>query len=285
MLTVSALKEDLDFNRGFGDVIEVLKTSAVMQFRALQLKEKPNDEFRRQLEMCFDLLAKKDTRHFYLEQNNQLASLIAIITSDTGFLGELNILLVNAALEERKTEKDEIVVIGEQGARYMHETDVNFISFPGLSDEFNYKELEGLRDYLFENYGKKFGKVLIVYPVFLSLTLQKIETFQLLPYVLPGVTQKHTSAMMSGALIGPSEVKLLQRLIELWSGFRILEIAWSSKQSEYAARIIHLESSTQELSHINQQIAFNYFRVIHTLRDKSIREISASKILVEKIKS
>jgi ATP synthase F1 gamma subunit len=282
MLTVSALKEDLDFNRGFGDIIEVLKTSAVIQFRALQLKKRPNEEFIRRLEASFDIIARKDIRHPYVEKMPHLPSLIVIITSDTGFLGELNILLVNAALDDRKTDNDAIIVIGEQGARYMQETGISFISLPGLSDDVNYRELEGLRDYLFENYGRKFGRVLVVYPEFVSLTLQRIETFQVLPYALPDFKQRRISAVMAEALIGPNEVKLLQRLIELWSGFRLLEIAWSSKQAEYAARIMHLESSTQELSHMNQQIAFNYFRVVHALRDKSIREISASKTLLEK---
>jgi len=282
MITASSLKQDLRFNRDFGDIIEVLKASAVIQFRAMQLRQKPNDEFSKGMELCFGLLARKKIRHRYMEDNPALPSLITIITSDAGFLGELNILLVNAALDERRSREDEFIVIGEQGARYFSELGVKFLSLPGFSDRVSYSELEGVRDYLFEGYGKKFGRVKIIYPRYVSLTVQRIEVFQILPYASGVSPQGRPGAMMEGALIGPSESRLLERLIELWGGFKAMEIAWSSKQAEYAARIMHLEGSTQELAHINQRIAFNYFRLVHTMRDRSIREISASKLLLEK---
>ncbi|MCX5713207.1 MAG: hypothetical protein NTY47_09185, partial [Candidatus Omnitrophica bacterium] len=152
----------------------------------------------------------------------------------------------------------------------------SFIALPGISDEVDYNELEGIRDYLFNAYKDKFGRVFMVYPEYLSLTTQKIKVFQFLPCELTFAQENKISVVMEGALLGPSEIKLLEKLIELWAGFKVLEIAWSSKQSEYAARIMHLEGSSQE------QISFNYFRLVHTLRDKSIREISASKILLER---
>jgi len=43
---------------------------------------------------------------------------------------------------------------------------------------------------------------------------------------------------------------------------------------------MHLEGSTQELSHMNQRLAFNYFRQVHAVSDKTIREISASRIFL-----
>jgi len=282
MFTVSALKQDMEFNRDFGNIIEVLKASAIMQFRSLQLKQKPNKEFLDEIEFCFDILFGKKINHFYLTERLDLPSLIVAVTSDTGFLGELNTVLVNAATDERKSGQDEIIVIGEQGARYLEDMNLSFTALPGLSDEVGYSQLQGIRDYLFNGYKDRFGRVLVVYSEFLSLTTQKIKVFQFLPCKLPSLQENKISIIMESAILGPSEIKLLEKLIELWAGFKVLDIAWSSKQSEYAARIMHLEGSSQELAHINERVAFDYFRLVHTLRDKSIREISAAKLLLEK---
>jgi len=285
MLTLMRLKQDLEFNRGLGDIIEVLKTSAIIQFRSFQLKEKPYDEFLKEIETCFSVLGSRFSvlaSHPYLAEHKDLPSLLVVVTSDEGFLGELNTLLVNTALDQYKSPADEIIVLGERGAKYLEEMNRAFVWLPGISEEIKYSELEGLRDYIFNTYRKRFGRVLVIYPRFVSLTLQRIEIFQYLPYQLPAAENKSVSVLMQEALMGPRETKVLERLVELWAAFKILEIAWSSKQSEYAARIMHLEGSTQELMHLNEVISFNYFRLVHALRDKSIREISASKVLLEK---
>jgi len=87
---------------------------------------------------------------------------------------------------------------------------------------------------------------------------------------------------MDEMLFEPSLIKLSESVVKLWLGFRIEELFWSSKQAEFAARIMHLEGSTQELNLLKQKLSFEYFRQIHGLRDKVIREISASKILLNK---
>jgi len=131
---------------------------------------------------------------------------------------------------------------------------------------------------------EKFGRILIVYPRFYSLTLQKIEVFPLLPYQTPAPLEKTKAPVIwkEEMLLEPSARKIIQVVVELLSAYKMLEIFWSSKQSEFAARIMHLEGGTNELTILNQRITREYFRQVHTLRDRSIREISASKILLEK---
>jgi F0F1-type ATP synthase gamma subunit len=126
---------------------------------------------------------------------------------------------------------------------------------------------------------------MLVYPEFVSLNLQRIETLQLLPYQFPDV-QKNTRV---GTLMGtasiypyPDQPKILERLVELDAAFKILQIAQTSKLAEFAAKIMHLEESTQQLEQIKQKEFFDYFRLQHTLKDKSIREILASKMMMDK---
>ncbi len=282
MISLSTLKRDLEISRGLGDIIDVLKTAAVIQFHALQEKEKPEALFLDDVESCISLLLSQETTNPFFMRRQGRPSLIVLLTSDEGFLGELNSVLINAALEQKRGADDEIVVLGDRGARALEEMEMAFLSFPGIGDEINPVDAERVRDYCLQAYRSRFGRVIVVYPKFFSLSYQKVEAMQLLPYTAPSARDERMSASIEEDMIEPSARSVVESLIEIWMGYKFLDIFWSSKQSEYAARIMHLEGSTQELAHMNHNLSLSYFRQVHALRDKSIREISASKNLLGK---
>jgi F0F1-type ATP synthase gamma subunit len=187
------------------------------------------------------------------------------------------------ALDQKSSPNDELVVLGERGARYFEDVDEKFTLFPGIPDEIDGNYASGIRDFLIEGYKRRFGKIILIYPEFVSLTVQHVKRSQLLPTEAPMRSAKPVSKLqMESMLIEPSGGIVLRALVELWLGFKLWEVFWSSKQSEYAARIMHLEGSTQELTQINKNLSLEYFRQVHMMRDKVIREISASKLLVGK---
>ena len=282
MKSIANLKQDMEFSKGLGDIIEVLKTSAILQLRTFQLKQRPNQDVANELNDCLGILLSEGVKHTYFIERNKLPSIIMIVTSDEGFLGEQNTLLVNAGMDLRKSDDDQIVILGEQGEKYLEDLDLKFRSFPGFTDEINYEVFDSMRSHLFKGYLLKYGRIFIVYPKFYSLTVQKIEVFPLLPYqaLLPQKEANRPAIWKEELLLEPSAKRIIEVIVELLAAFKILEIFWSSKQSEFAARIMHLEGSTYELSVLNQRITREYFRQVHTLRDRSIREISASKILL-----
>ncbi len=283
MLTLPAAKQSLEYNKSLGDLLEVLKASAIFQFHIFQSMDKPSEDYRLNLDYCLEIIKRKGPHHPYLEEKKAMGSLIVVITSDEGFMGELNMALINTALDIYKSQKDEILVLGRSGAKYMEDLARPFVPMPALSEDLNYSQIEDFRDYLFDHYTKKSSRIIFVYPKFISLNQQHIETVQLLPYQFPDLkTEIRVGALMEAAFIYPDERRALARLIELQAAFKILQIEQSSKLAEFAAKIMHLEESTGQLELITQKEAFEYFRLVHTLKDKSIREISASKILLEK---
>jgi len=285
MRPLSELKQDFEVSRSLRDIIDVLKTAAMIQFRSFQLREKLNEDFMKELESCFGILAAKKINHPYLFDRKSLPSIIVVLTSDEGFLGELNTLLVNVSIDRRKSKDDEMVIFGEQGAKYLEDINMDFVFFPGITDEVKYEEAEKIRDYLINEYKKRFGRIIIVYPKFVSLTIQRITVWQILPFEEPIEAHDKNSLrqlLIKEALIEPSQDKVVEVIVELWAGFKIMDILCSSKMSEFSARIMHLEGSTQELNVLKQKLSFEYFRQVHSLRDKVIREISASKIMLGK---
>jgi len=298
VITLASLKQELEFNRSLGNIIEILKLTALAQFRSFQFKDKPNADYLKELENAFMILGKRAQDHPYFSdpairqsqgiERKSLPAAIVIVTSDEGFLGGLNTFLVNTGLEQSKSADDEVLVIGERGARYVEDAKVFFSYFPGISDDVKYGETERLSDYILDNYKKKFGRVVIIYPRFVSLTHQKIELFQLLPAPLKtgdgvsGRADSNPPYHEPELALEPTEERVIDILIALWLKFKLFEIFWSSKQSEAAARIMHLEGSTQELTGLNQKLAFDYFRRVHALSDKTIREICAAKVFLNK---
>ncbi|MCX5712256.1 MAG: F0F1 ATP synthase subunit gamma [Candidatus Omnitrophica bacterium] len=281
MRPISELKQDFEVSSNLGDIIDVLKTSALIQFRSFQLKEKPNEECFFEVQRALKIAYTKDFRHPYIMERDNLPTAIVVVTSDEGLLGELNTLLINTCLDQ-SSPQDEIIVLGERGTRYLEDVNKNFVFLPGISDEVTLKEVEILKDYLTQGAISRFGRVNIIYPHFVSLTQQKVTIDHLLPYnsIAEEDTDRKADYLTEITELEPNRGRVLEALIEMALSCKILDIFWSSKLSEFAARIMHLEGSTQELGLLNQKLSFEYFRQVHNLRDKVIREISASKNLL-----
>lgn len=282
MPAVAKLKQDLDFLEDLGGIVDTFKTAALIQFRLFQQKERMNTAFFEAIESCFSLLAGRNIESAYFSRNSERGQALVVITSDEGFLGELNTLIVNAALRSKAGGSDEIIVLGSQGAVYLDDIGEKFIPLAGISEDISVKEAEKLSAYLMKHYNKRFGQVQVVYPEFISVTTQKVNILPLLPY--PELAQSGISAdqqIEKDLLIEPNPSRVIESLIGLWLTFKFLEVFWSSKQSEYSARIMHLEGSTEELAHLKKQARFAYFKQVHALSDKTIREVSATKIFLK----
>jgi ATP synthase F1 gamma subunit len=288
MRSVAELKQDLSISRSLGDIIDVLKSAATIQLRAFQTKQAPNINLFNEIQNCLNLLSARIPSHPYLSQRKSLPSAIVVISSDEGFLGELNTLLINAVIDRRRRGEDKIIVLGLRGESYLRDMEEDFVSFAGIPDDVTYKEAQRLKDYLIDDYRRKAGRIIVVYPEFISITVQKVKIVTLLPYTVEESRQKDENRQEAmprfteETLFEPSARRTLEMLIDLYTGFRLFQIFWSSKLSEFSARIMHLEGSTQELSHLNHRLSLEYFRQVHALRDKVIREISAAKIQMGK---
>ena len=195
MIPLIKLREDLRFARELLEMIDVLKSATSSQFRTFQHKRKGFEDFKFKLEDFLSVLGTKKISHPFLRENRDLPKAVLIITSDEGFLGGLNSLVLAAGLEQA-TAADEIIVIGERGSRYMSDTlNRPFTFLPGIGDDISYKRAGAVRDFLIRKFlRKEIGSVLVAYPRFLSFTVQRVEVVRVLP---------------SGDILSPKETKKL----------------------------------------------------------------------------
>jgi ATP synthase F1 gamma subunit len=217
-----------------------------------------------------------------------------MITSDSGFLGELNMSVVNYGLAQYKSD-DLLTVVGKEGVRYIGEQGINYTSFSGIDDDISYSLVVKLRDHIVKQFfDKKLSNTVIVYPHFISFAVQKIEQFQLFPcrFLFPQESGSGRSGLgQSGLLkIGPGEKIILdcplksivEYMVKVWVGQLIHLIFWESKLSEWAARVMHLERSSNEIRDQQKKLRLQYFRTMHERSDKSTREIFVSRMALLK---
>jgi len=276
MIPIGKLKTNMQFNKDLGDLIEVMKLAATTQFNQFRQHAEPSMDFIRQLDEVFGVLLASGISSDLLTPKEELPSLILLVSSDEGFLGELNFLLVNKLMDIR-TAQDSIICVGNQGANYLKEIEVGFSYFDSPGEKIDNVLSGKVRDHIFKEYlSGAFGRVYVIYSSFINITSQQIELERLLPL------EQGTGAslpVVRDLLVEPSIRSVIGGWIKVWLDFRLYQIFWSSKLAEFAARIMHLEGSVQELGKINSHLRMEYFKYLHGLSDKSIRELSAARIL------
>jgi len=278
MIPVGRLKSNLQFNKNLGDLVEVMKLAATSQFNQFRSKQEPSEDFIRSLEDVFGVLLSSGVKSDLLAPKETLPSLLFLVSSDEGFLGELNFLLVNKLLNSRRRE-DFIAVSGQQGANYLKEIQINFSLFDSPGEKIDAQLLAKIRDYLFGQYlERKIGKIYVIYSRFLNITSQQVELETLLPLSRTGGSVS-SGRPIAHLLIEPNAEKIIEGWIKAWLDFRLFQIFWSAKLAEFAARIMHLEGSVQELGKINSHLRMEYFKYLHSLSDKSIRELTAARLI------
>lgn len=304
MRSIIELKKELLFNREMHEVIDILKKVAISQYQTLFNRRRAmtgQERYLKLLEHSFDKIDLNWTNH-PLFQNPLTNVLAVLITTDMGFLGGLNSNVADDTLKKiHPRDNVRFFVIGEKGRDYLTDTGKDVAFLPAISDEIGINEAERIAQYIFTtSIRDKIGKVTITYPRFFSFAHQEVETLQLLPPQSSPTNNTNTgeenhpaenksNPLPTGKEFGqityePFPAKVVDYLIKKWLVYRIYDICWHSKLSEFAARANHLEGSLRELDDSKKIIAFQYFRNKHEVTDRTIRDIFGGKLVANQQK-
>jgi len=296
MKTISELKKDLVFNREMNELMDILKKTAVFEFQSLFNRRKMQTVLGKYVEALEGLLKifPPGAEHPFL--TNPLDKVILVlVTSDMGFVGGLNTEVVDIGLREiRKKDELHLLALGEKGYLQLEEKGHKFEFLPGVGAEMNFALAEKVRDYIYASCWKyKVGRVIISYPKFISFARQEIAMEVLIPcgYLFksdetaspspdnqPAVKVINMPRRGTKFLFEPSPPKVLDYLLKTYLAYKVYDIFWQAKLSEFAARSMHLDGSMQELTEMKKGIQSQYFRSKHEITDRTIRDIFGGRM-------
>ena len=278
MLAITKIKKDMEYNRNFASLMEVLKGIAASQFQALEKKLTVFAPFDEVLQSFFGVLKREEWHHPFSETRLGPSALIAV-TSDQGLLGGLNLRVITTAVNLMQSKKDILIVVGEKGQGYARDLCGHFTAFPGIQDDQREAQAVELRNYLFRKaQEEKITSIRVVYPRALTLVHHRIDIATLLPFSLdPG--QGPEPPPFQNVVLESSVEAICEYLIFLSAGRKLGEIFGLSRLAEMAARYTHLEEASQKIQALNQKFRLRYFRLRHEAIDQSMREIFSARAI------
>ena len=275
------LKEDLKFNSELTDLLEIMKNVAVFQYRSLLKQRERFLRLSGLLSGFFKMLDANKSPHKFIKPRSEKAVLI-MITSDEGFMGDLNFQVVDSAIFRARSGSAEFAVVGESGGRYLKDSGKTFTAFKGVADAAGRCLLaKELKEYIMKGIlEERFGRVSIFYPDPVSFLLQKVEAVELFP-LTAFFSHEGKSEIVSDPILESPEEGILEYLTEAFIEHKLIELFEDSKLSEFAARAVHLERSGQELVDKRKQLRQQYLHASHELIDKNTRELFSSQIIIK----
>jgi len=278
MIPIAQIKKELRYSLDLADIIDVLKLIASSEFSNLASRKERRDIIKEEIISCFYLLKPISKKSPFLHEREHLPKAYLLICSDEGFLGEVNNAIVDIALRRGAKKKAKFIVLGERGQRLLRESGVEFVSFPGIENDIPYGHIIDISNYIMELYRRgTIGSLYAIYMKFLSFNSHSADVIKLLPcdelvdYIGEGDRD------IFDTLLEPNEQHVMEYLIKLWLENSMYNIFWSSKLSEWSIRVLHLERGSDELKEINKDLRLQYFKSLHGLNDKIIREITAAR--------
>lgn len=282
MATISEIRDKIKFNREFIDLLEVMKNIAIFRFRALQRKRERFTVMEKALEGFFDMLEIEysDTSHFNFNPIRK-REVVIMVTSDEGFMGGLNLRVIDAGLRDAGPDGAELIVIGERGGRHLQEMGKTFTPFKAADFESRYDLAADVTGHVLKGLSEnRFERVVVAYPKPISFMVQTVEIMTIFP--VKEMYKKERTSLSEEIIVESPIGGILEYLVERFINHKLLEVLEESKLSEYAARALHLEKSGRDLVEKGRYYRLKYFHVHHELIDKGTRELYSAQIIRRK---
>jgi len=278
MIPVAQAKKDLGYNENLKEVIDVLKFIASSEFARVSEKAPKKGVLKSRVAECCGLLkpSAKEDPFFCGSKENKKAFLL--VCSDEGFLGGVNTRIFNMALAKGMRGNVNVIVLGEKGAKLLRDSGIRPTVFPTVRNVVDMKHVRAISRHVMSLYRNGVvGSFHVAYVRYRSFTSHQLEIARLLP-ADELITYVRDEQIVE-SIVAPEEKFVTEYLAKLWIESSLYKIFWSSKLSEWATKVMHLENSSDELKEITEKMRFQYFKSVHALNDKVIREIFATRAI------
>lgn len=277
----SKVKTEVIEVRDLNDVIQVLKDVADMKYFALSTQRDHFLRFNESFADFFRLISFSEVRH-PLVSNDYPAIVYLIVTTEQGFVGDLNSKVVIRAIQEKeKNPSATFVTIGRRGVGKLealgHESIKTFVD---IEDNKHYELALKVKDYLVEQImAGKIGKVSVVYPWPKEFGVIKPRLVRLMP--CEHVLRKKVELLESvNRVIEESDpMDLIGYMANIWLTSRLYEIFYDTALAAAGAQTQQLDNSSTKMKKEVQMVKLKYRKAKRSDIDKSLREVFSAKMM------
>lgn len=292
------LKGDLEDVEILLEIMNVIKDVATNRFFASAQRKVDYAQFLDEFLMFFEMLGNVETTS-PLVKNDNPATDVVVITSEQGFMSQLNGRATSAAMTEYSKRKDSrIICVGRRGAEKLATSGCKVEKVFSLSELPNRSKFAMLiRDYVVDRVKQGItGRVVLVYIYAKTFQLLKPKIITLLPASELANQDREGGEAVAGegdrsALQAASRVSaimesnadnMMEALANIWIHSRLFEIICDLDIVEAAAQSQQLESSIESLSTEKNQLRVSFRKAGRDELNKAMREVFTSASVAKK---
>jgi ATP synthase F1 gamma subunit len=276
-------REFLDV-RDLVELVQVLKDIADMKFHDLFAKRGGFQRFGESFAEFFRLLDTVNVSH-PLIANTSKDVCIVVVTTEEGFVGDLNNKVVTRALELRNEYPEaKFVTVGRKG--------VMKLEMLGIKSEKTYEELAEkslydlavlLKDHLVgQVMTGAYGKVIVVYPWPKDLQTVRARVVKLLPADFIFQKQEQTVESFTKVIEESDPLDIIGYLAALWTSSKIYEVMLDTSIAAVAAQSQQLDTSLMNVKKEAGNVKLKWRKARKGDIDKSLRETFSSRLMTKR---
>ena len=270
--------------RDLVDLIQVLKDVADMKYHALSTQKAKFNRFSESFSDFFGLVSFSHVRHPLVNNDNPKTAIV-VITTERGFVGDLNSRVCARAIEEIEKNTDPVlVVIGKKGVTKLESMGHKMVkTWEEIEERGFYEVSVEIKDYLVKEVMEgRIGRVVVTYPWPKDYTVIKPRAVKLLPCedLLP--QQAQNVEKFSRVIEESDSIDMIGYLSDLWLSAKIYEIFYDTNLAAASAQTQQLESSLGKMRKERDVVKLKYRKAKRGDIDKSLREVFSAKMMAAK---
>lgn len=274
------IKGDLDDIIELVQIIQILKDVADNKFHTLAGRKDRFARFGESFVEFFRMISLSRVRHPLVSNDNPHTGIV-VITSEAGFMGDLNTKVIRTALAEHaKYPNCSIIAVGKKGAAKMSGVVKNMKVFEDIEETGLYQVAVNVKDYLYtEIMERRMGRALVIYPWSKNFMVQKARIVKLLPCDELLSKQEEFVDNIERVIEESDPVDIIEQLSSMWLVCRFYEMLHDTTISEAAAQSQQLEASLDKMQKSKKGIKMAFQKAKKGDIDKSMREVFTSRMM------
>jgi len=277
------IKGDLDDIIELVQIIQILKDVADNKFHTLAGRKDRFARFGESFVEFFRMISLSRVRHPLVSNDNPKTGIV-VITSEAGFMGDLNMKVIRTALNEQaKYPGCKIISVGRKGTQKMSAVAPDLKSFEDIEETGLYQTSINVKDYLFtEMMEGHLGRVLVIYPWSKNFMVQKARIIKLLPCDELLSKQEEFVDNIESVIEESDPIDIIEQLSSMWMVCRFYEMLHDTTISEAAAQSQQLETSLQKMQKSKKGIQMSFQKAKKGDINKSMREVFTSRMMTRR---